>query len=86
MVRKFSKSRLVRFAARNKRASRHLHFEQCESRQMLDGKADIVFLVDESNSGSNESSQEWLSQLVAGVDIKETEGDTHLSRNASKCV
>ena len=36
---------------------------------MLDGKADIVFLVDESNSGSSESSQEWLSQLIAGIDI-----------------
>jgi hypothetical protein len=41
---------------------------------MLDGKADIVFLVDESGSGASESFQEWLSQMVAGVDADD-DGD-----------
>jgi hypothetical protein len=65
---KRSKNRDSRLQAERRGERRRLRFEHFESRRLLDGKVDIVFMVDESGSGANESLQEWLSQLVAGVD------------------
>lgn len=49
--------------------ARRLFCEPLEDRRMLAGtQADIVFLVDESFSDTEASTQEWLSRMVAGVD------------------
>ena len=48
-----------------------LGFEKLEDRRLLATQADIIFLVDESNSGESGSgsgnpTQEWLTSLVSG--------------------
>jgi hypothetical protein len=43
-----------------------LKFEALEDRRMLAIMADIVFLVDESGSGNQTSTQEWLQQVITG--------------------
>ena len=53
---------------------RRLRFEQFEDRCMLSISADIVFIVDESGTELNTHSQEWLANLVIGVDAN-SDGD-----------
>ena len=57
------------FRKRSRQSSilhRNLCFERCEDRRMLDAKADIIFLVDESGSENDAQTQQWLSALVTG--------------------
>jgi hypothetical protein len=50
-----------------------LKFESLEDRRMLAIAADIIFLVDESGSGTDTSTQEWLQQIVTGDLINDSD-------------
>lgn len=46
---------------------KHLRFESLEDRRMLTTMTDIVFILDESSSGSQASTQEWVTRASHSV-------------------
>lgn len=63
--------------------SRKLRHEPLEHRRVLTTMADIVFMVDESSSELDASTQEWLRYVVTG-DFDPSDGNTvHASDTVS---
>lgn len=72
-----------RRASNLKTVSTSLHFEALEDRRVLAGKADVVFVVDESGSGAQSNVNTWLAAQL----FKDTAGTNHIAQGlASKGI